>query len=161
MAKLKDKVFVVYNEGNILRLGAPLLLGIQLQETLDVGFNDLPALTQRLHAAATVMLLLGLGLLLAPLAYNRMVEEGLPTEELHALASRVMDLAVMPFVLGLGVNFNIVVTRSSSQSAGAVAGLAVVAIGFLSLYGWRVVGWANHRQIGAFKEFNDQSPDSA
>jgi hypothetical protein len=94
-------------------------------------------------------------------AYNRIVEEGLPTEELHALASRVMDLAVMPFVLGLGVNFNIVVTRSSSQSAGAVAGLAVVAIGFLSLYGWRVVGWANHRQIGAFKEFNDQSPDSA
>jgi hypothetical protein len=61
----------------------------------------------------------------------------------------------------LGVNFNIVVTRSSSQTAGAVAGLEVVAIGFLSLYGWRVVGWANRRQIGAFKEFSDQSPDSA
>jgi len=38
MAKLKDKLFFAYNEANILRLGAQLFLGIQLQETLGAEF---------------------------------------------------------------------------------------------------------------------------
>lgn len=152
MAKLKDKVFFAYNEGNILRLGAQLLLGVQLQETLDAGFNELPALSQRLHAGATVMLLVGLGLLIAPLAFNRIVEEGMPSEELHAFTSHAISWAVVPFVLSLGVDFNIVVTRMSSQRAGAVVGLAAAALGLLMLYGWRILGRANRAAIAAYQE---------
>ena len=127
MAKIKDKVFFAYNEANILRLGAQLLLGVQLQETLDAGFQDLPALAQRLHAGATVMLLIGFGLLVAPLMFNRIVEEGLPTEELHAFTARTISLGVIPFVLSLGVDFDIVTTKAGSERAGAIAGLVTVA----------------------------------
>lgn len=152
MAQLKDKVFFAYNEGNILRLGAQLLLGVQLQETLDVGFNELPALSQRLHAGATVLLLLGLGLLIAPLAFNRIVEEGLPSEELHAFTSRAISWAVVPFVLSLGVDVNIVVTKMSSQTAGAIAGTAAAFLGIVMLYGWRIVGRSNRAAIGAYQK---------
>jgi hypothetical protein len=152
MAKIKDKVFFVYNEANILRLGAQLLLGIQLQETLDANFQDLPVLSQRLHAGATVILLVGFGLLVAPLMFNRIVEEGLPTEELHAFTARAISLAVAPFVLSLGVNFDIVISKIASERAGAMAGFATVIVGLAMLYGWYIPGFRNRAAIAAHKE---------
>ena len=152
MAKLKDKLFFAYNEANILRLGAQLFLGIQLQETLGAEFSDLPVVSQYLHAGATTIMLLGLGLLIAPSAYSRIVEEGLPSLELHAFTSRVITIAVIPFVLGLGVDFQILITKLTSPALGAFSGLAAVTLGFLMLYGWRIRGRANAEAIRCFKE---------
>jgi hypothetical protein len=152
MAKIKDKVFFVYNEANILRLGAQLLLGVQLQETLDAGFQDLPALLQRLHLGATIMLLAGFGLLVAPLMFNRIVEEGLPSEELHAFTARAISLASAPFVLSLGVDFDIVTTKAGSERTGTIAGLVTVGVGLAMLYGWYLPGLRNRAAIAAHKE---------
>ena len=152
MAKLKDKVFFVYNEANILRLGAQLLLGVQLQETLGIGFAEMPTSSQYLHASATTAILIGLALLIAPSAYHRIAEEGLPSEELHAFTSRVISFAIVPFVLTLGVEFDLIAAKLWSPAAGAAWGLGAALVGFVLLYGWIVPGWLNAATMRAYKE---------
>jgi hypothetical protein len=119
------------------------LLGIQMQETLATEFSDLPARSQYLHAGATTMMVLGLAVLIAPSAYHRIVEEGMPSEELHAFTSHVISLAVMPFVFGLGVDFEIIMAKLASPAVGVACGVSISTIGFLMLYGWRLRGRAN------------------
>ncbi|HVX64077.1 MAG TPA: DUF6328 family protein [Pirellulales bacterium] len=152
MTKLKVKMFFAYNETNILRLGAQLLLGIQLQETLGADFRKLPHHSQYLHAGATTVMLLGLGLLIAPSAYHRIVDKGAPSENLRTFTSRIISLAIVPFVLGLGVEFDIILTKVASTELGVISAVVVMAVGFALLYGWFLRGRANAPAMQAYKE---------
>jgi len=49
-------------------------------------------------------MLLGLGILLISPTYHRIVENGENTRNLHSVVTRVLELALFPFAIGLGVD---------------------------------------------------------
>ena len=73
---LEDKIRHALNEGRILILGTQVLLGFHYRAVLEPRFEHLPAAGQALAIIGLGLLLLAFGLLVAPVAYHRIVERG-------------------------------------------------------------------------------------
>src|SRR5437763_2100060 len=104
MAKLKDKIQNALDESRMLVLGSQVLLGFEFRSVFEQGFEKLPVSSQYLKMFSLCLMLIALGLLISPGAHHRIVEEGEDTPELHGFASNVMDYALLPFVIALGVD---------------------------------------------------------
>jgi DMSO reductase anchor subunit len=132
MAKLKDKVKNALDESRMLVLGAQVLVGFQMRSVFESGFDSLPIAAQALKLFGLLLLLLTVGLLIAPSSYHRLVERGEDTHEIHRYTSKMMDWALLPFALGLGIDLYVATEKIIGWKAGAGAGLfgALVAASF-------------------------------
>ncbi len=64
-------------------------------------------------------MLIALGLLLTPGAYHRIVEEGEDTHELHRFTTKVMNYALLPFAVALGLDVYVSAEKTLGQTAGS------------------------------------------
>src|SRR5437763_74326 len=103
MAKLKDKIENALNETRILVLGGQVLIGSVYGSVFNSGFGKLPEFVQTLQLISLVLMLGGLCLLLLPASYDRIVERGENTHDFHRMVTRVLEFALFPFAIGLGV----------------------------------------------------------
>jgi hypothetical protein len=123
MAKIKDKVENALNEARMLVLGAQVLVGFQFRSIFEPGFDKLPLPSQWLKLAGLGLMLVAVGLIISPAAYHRLVERGEDTHEIHRYTSRLMTWALLPFVLGLGIDLFVATQKVFGWKAGAAAGL--------------------------------------
>jgi hypothetical protein len=121
MAKLKDKVQNALNEARILILASQVLIGFQFRAPLEPGFERLPPHLQLVKLGALGAMLLGLGFLMAPAAYHRIVERGADSGRLHRFIMRMVELALFPFAVALAVDVGIAVSPWAGLAAGALA----------------------------------------
>jgi DMSO reductase anchor subunit len=135
MAKLKDKIQNALDEGRMLVLGSQVLLGFQFRAAFEQGFEKLPHTSQYLKMGALGLMLLALSLLIAPGAHHRIVEEGEDTEDLHRFTTKVMDYALLPFAVALGIDIYVAIERSLGQTFGLVAGLGASLFALFFWYG--------------------------
>ena len=105
MAKIKDKVENALNEARMLVLGAQVLVGFQFRSVFEPGFDKLPLPSQLLKMVGLGLMLFVVALIISPAAYHRLVEQGEDTHEIHRYTSKLMTLALLPFSLGLGIDF--------------------------------------------------------
>ena len=126
--KFGDKVKTALDETRMLILGAQILLGFGCNAAFQDGFDELPAYSRNLDAAALLLIVLTVGLLIAPDPYHRMVELGRDTGRLHQFVSRMADGALLPFAMALAIAVFIAADRLFGIAGGGVAGL-----GFLGL----------------------------
>src|SRR5918998_5934912 len=124
MAKIKNKVENALDEARMLVLGAQVLVGFQFRSVFEQGFDKLALPSQFLKLAGLGLMLVAVGLIIAPAAYHRLVENGEDTPEIHRYTSKVMDWALLPFALGLGVTFYLAAQKVFGWKWGAAAGLA-------------------------------------
>src|SRR5438067_10323519 len=101
--KLSDKVKVALEETRILILGAQILLGFGFRGVFDDRFDQLPAYARYADAVGLGLLVCAVGLLIAPGPYHRIVEKGQDSGRLHRFTTVIADLALLPFVLALGL----------------------------------------------------------
>ena len=142
MAKLKDKVGHALDEARMLVIGAQILLGLQFRSFFEKGFEQLPVISRIVKLSSLALMLLTIGLLIAPSAYHRLVEGGEDTHEIHRYTSKIMSVALMPFALALGLDLYVASEEILGWKAGAAAGLLglVLALSFwylLELYSRR------------------------
>ncbi len=132
MTKIKDKVENALNEARMLVLGAQVLVGFQFRAVFEKGFDSLPLPSQLLKVVGLGLMLLAVALIISPSAYHRLVERGEDTHEVHRYTSRLMAFALLPFALGLGIDFYVVAQKVFGWQAGLAAGLfgTLVAAGF-------------------------------
>ncbi|MBD0327442.1 MAG: hypothetical protein ICV68_13480 [Pyrinomonadaceae bacterium] len=81
------------------------------------------------------LMLVAFGLLLAPAAYHRIVEEGEDTNRLHRFSSRVMSYALLPFALALGMDIYVSMEQTTAQSLALAAGLFATVVALFFWYG--------------------------
>ncbi len=143
MAQLKNKVQNALDESRILILGIQVLIGFQLRAVFETKFDQLPFISQQLGVATLGLLLLGLGLLLWPATYHRIVEDGNDTEELHRFTTTVMGVALLPFALGFGMDMYVVVSQMGLALAISL-GMAATTV---ALFLWQGLEWM-HKKIG-------------
>jgi DMSO reductase anchor subunit len=126
MAKLKDKVQNALDESRILILGAQVIMGFQFRSVLEKGFEALPFTSQLVKLGGVGLMVATVALLISPSAYHRIVERGEDTHDIHRYASRIMEWALLPFALGLGVELYVATAKILSRTAGVVAGVLII-----------------------------------
>lgn len=135
MAKLKDKIENALDEGRMLVLGSQVLLGFQYRSAFEPGFDKLPLSSQYLKLSALGLMLFAIGLLLAPGAYHRIVEEGEDTQALHRFTTKVMDYALLPFAIALGLDVYVAAERTLGRTAALTVGLGASLLALFFWYG--------------------------
>jgi DMSO reductase anchor subunit len=134
MAKLKDKIQNMLDEARMLVLGSQVLVGFQFRSAFESGFTRLPRHAQYMKVGALALMLCALALLCAPAAFHRLVEGGEDTRRLHRFSSRMMELALLPFAVGLGTDIFVATEKVFGHTPGAAAGLA--GLGFALFFWW-------------------------
>ncbi|HEY0546506.1 MAG TPA: DUF6328 family protein [Pyrinomonadaceae bacterium] len=157
MAQLKDKVKTTLDEGRILIIGAQVLLGFQFRAILETGFEKLPEHAKYMKLGGLGLLLLAVSLLIWPGAYHQIVEDGEDTHELNRFATVVMGVALLPFALGLGVDFFIGAESLFGRTQGIIAGGAALIVALFFWYGLEVIRrGARETEVKEKKEMSKQ-----
>ena len=128
MAKIKNKVENALDEARMLVLGAQVLVGFQFRSVFEPGFEGLPLLSQLIKLAGLGLLLIAVGLIISPAAYHRLVEQGEDTNEQHRYTTKLMDWALLPFALGLGLDFYVAAQKVFGWKWGVAAGLFAILV---------------------------------
>src|SRR5207237_700788 len=139
MAKLKDKIQNALDESRMLVLGCQVLLGFQYRSAFEPGFEKLPVSSHYLKMAALCLMLVALGLLLAPGAHHRIVEEGEDTHQLHRFATKVMDYALLPFAIALGLDLYVALHPTTGYVPAIIAGVGASVLALFFWYGLEFV----------------------
>jgi hypothetical protein len=111
------------NEARMLILGSQVLLGFQFRSVFESGFEKLPHYAQYLKLSGLALMVIAVGLLMSPGAYHRIVEEGEDTNSMHRFTTRIMDVALLPFALGLGIDIFVATDKIVGTATGIFAGL--------------------------------------
>ena len=139
MAKQSDKVQNALDEARILILGSQVLFGFQFRSVFEPLFEKLPHHTQYLKLAGLILMTSAVGLLMLPGAYHRIVEEGEDTQELHRVTTKVAELALMPFAVGLGVDIFVACERLMSLSVAIACGGVSTLVAIFFWYGLEMI----------------------
>jgi hypothetical protein len=135
VAELKDKIQNALDEGRMLVLGSQVLLGFQYRSVFEPGFEKLSLSSQYLKVSALGLMLLALGLLLAPGAYHRIVTKGEDTHSLHRFTTRVMDYALLPFAIALGLDVYVACARTLALPVALTLGVGASVLALFFWYG--------------------------
>ncbi|MBV9544742.1 MAG: hypothetical protein JOY61_10220, partial [Chloroflexi bacterium] len=138
MAELTDKVENALNETRMLILGSQVLLAFQYQGVFQPGFDRLATDVQHLKLLALLLMLVAVGLLLAPGAYHQIAEKGEDTRRVVAFTNRIAALALMPFALAIGINLFVASDGVLGRTPALVVGILG---GGLAISMWYGVEW--------------------
>ncbi|MGC2110671.1 MAG: DUF6328 family protein [Candidatus Korobacteraceae bacterium] len=145
MAKLKDKIENALNETRILVLGIQILIGFGFRTFFEPGYSRMAHCAQQVQLAALGLMLVGLGILLLPAAYHRIVLHGRNTGELHRLATATVSTGLLPFALAMGLSFFLGARWVLDNTrAGVLAGIILLAA-LACWYGWELVARSRRR----------------
>ena len=127
MARIKDKIENALNEARILLLGGQVLIGSGFRTIFNDGFARLPQYAQTVQMVALWIMTAGLGILLLPPAYHFMVERGENTNAFHELVTLILEWALLPFAVGIGVAAWMIGQKlMTSTGAGVIGSLVFI-----------------------------------
>ncbi len=135
MNDLKDKVRTALNEARILVLGIEVLVGFDFEAVFQKNFVNLPAVSQDLKIISLLLLLVALGLTMAPAAFHQIVEHGAENPRCLSFVTAVMGMALLPFAIGLGAEIYIAVQQVAGILPGIVAGAVTICLAVALWYG--------------------------
>ena len=133
MANLTDKIENALNETRILVLGIQILIGFGFRSFFEPGFDKMAIPERHLQLAALGLMLAGLGLLLLPVPYHRLVLHGRDTTGLHRVLTATVSAGLLPFALSMGISFYLGARWLAGALASAIAAGIVL---ILALYFW-------------------------
>ena len=157
MARLKDKVQNALDEARLLVLGAQVLLGFEYRSVFESGFQGLPPHSKHMKLVGLSLLLIAFVLLTWPGTYHRIVASGEDTEGVHQFTSRVMEIALAPFLIALGLDMFVAAEKVAGTTAGIAIGIAASLMAFVCWYGLEVVHRGKDIEDAALKNEVDQS----
>lgn len=134
--ELTKKTKIALDETRMLILGAQILLGFQFRGVFSDGYVHLPNDLRYLDGIALLAMVCVVALLILPGPYHRIVENGEDSEQFHSLVTVIINLALLPFAIALGLD--VVVTSGGvlGEMAGAGVGLSATAVAIAFWYGF-------------------------
>jgi Family of unknown function (DUF6328) len=129
---LQRKLKNALDETRLLILGAQVLFGFQFNGIFQDTFRELPAGRGLIACTSLVLIMLAIGLLIAPSMQHRIVEGGNDTPRIVATTTTLAAAALFPVALALGLDLFLAIERALGFVVGIVAGVAffILAIGF-------------------------------
>jgi hypothetical protein len=152
---LHERVKTALDETRTLILGAQILLGFQFRGVFEDRWEALPPHARAMDGWALALILLAVGLLVAPSALHRIAERGESTGRCVATIGRLAGAALLPFAAALGLDLAIAAERVLGNAwAGGVAGAGLALAALVVWYG---AGEAMKRRTGAVERRRAES----
>src|SRR5438067_4889840 len=130
---MRDKIRTALDEARILVYGVQVLIGFEYQAAFQKNFPNLPVVSQNLKIASLLLMLVALGLIMAPAAYGQIVEHDNEDPRYLRFITLVLGIALLPFAIGLGGDIYVAV----QQVAGTIPGIAAAVVAVvLALFLW-------------------------
>ena len=164
MAQLSDAIDNVFSEARMLLLGGQVLLGFSYRICFEKKFEHISRPAQLAEIAGLAIMTAALGWLIWPAAFHQIAVKGRMTAGLHALTSKVLDWALLPFALGLALTQYTVASALDLRFApaiGAVAGVFALGIWYV----WSLAGRPGdgkrklHQQLSQQEQKQRGEPD--
>jgi uncharacterized MnhB-related membrane protein len=116
------------------------LFGFQLIAVFNTRFHDFSSLKQILHLVALLLVAVAVALIMTPAAYHRIAERGMVSRRSVDVASRFLESAPMPLILGISLDLFLLgrLLLNNVALSDAIAGTMFLL--FLAL--WYVFPWA-------------------
>jgi hypothetical protein len=155
MPRLDDAIDNVFSEARMLLLGGQVLLGFSFRICFEKKFEQITRPAQFAEMVGLGIMTAALGWLIWPAAFHQIRERGRMTASIHTLTTNVLDWALLPFAVGLGLSLYTVASALGLPYAplmGAVAGIFAVAV----WYGWSQAGRKPERKRKVQKELEQQ-----
>ena len=146
MAQLTDKIENVLNETRILVLGIQILIGFGYRGFFEPGFEQMTSFARQLQLAALALMLVGLGLLLVPVPYHRIVLHGRNTATLHRVATATVTTGLLPFAVAMGLSFFLGAKWVLGTTSSAIVSALMLALTLTCWYGVELI--ARRRKLG-------------
>jgi predicted membrane protein len=132
---LKDQMRNILEEARMVLPGIQALFGFQTIAVFNQRFEDLEAVTRNLHLAALALVVVSIGLVMAPAAWHRIVSPDCVTVGLVRYSSRCICGALLPLALALAFDVGVVVqlvtdTFAASLGCGTVTLLLLLLFWF-------------------------------
>src|SRR5215212_9626516 len=144
MAKLKDKVQTALDEARMLILGSQVLVGFQFRSAFEPGFERLPEYARLLKFGGLILMVIAVGILMWPGAFHQIVEEGEDTPRMHRFTSAVMEVALLPFSIGLGIDMFVAGDKLMGRAGGIVSGVGAMLVTLFFWYGIELIHKDRH-----------------
>src|SRR5215472_9363764 len=159
--ELTKKIKIALDETRMLILGAQILLGFQFRGVFDNAYDQLPTHLRYLDGIALLPMICVVALLIAPGPYHRIVEAGEDGKSFHRLVTVIINLALLPFAIALGVDVVVTTARIFGEMPGAGAGIAVAAVAVAFWYGLpHLRKWYNPEQERLMRFRDTEKPSS-
>ncbi|WP_095203420.1 DUF6328 family protein [Mesorhizobium carmichaelinearum] len=112
------------DESRTLMLGAQILLGFQVQGPFQTAFALLPSFAKAMYVIALGLMVLVVGLVIAPSAYHRIVERGAAGSRIDRVITRAAEITLAPFAVAMALDLGIAGQVIGGAPAAFGAGLA-------------------------------------
>ena len=103
-ASLEEETRITIEEARMVLPGIQAFFGFQLIAIFNNRFQELSHAEQVLHFAALLMLAVSIALIMTPAAYHRIAERGMVSRHFVELASRFLELAMLPLMLSISID---------------------------------------------------------
>lgn len=134
---IKDKVSHVLQESKVVLPGTQALLGFQFVAVFNDGFTKLPAYLQAVHLLSLLAVTISTVLLMASVAFHRIVEGGEDTQRFYTFTSNVLLAGMIFLTFGLaGDLFVVIVKVTNGFTLALIAALAILIATFLLWFGF-------------------------
>jgi len=144
MAQINDKVQNALDETRILILGSQVLLGFQFRSTFETGFEKLPEHARYLKFIALALMIIAVGLLMAPGPYHQLVEDGEDTSRMHRFTSLIALIALLPFAFAFGLDILVAAEKLMGSKLATGAGILMTMMALFFWYGLEAMQKAAH-----------------
>jgi uncharacterized membrane protein YidH (DUF202 family) len=122
---LKDEMRTVIDEARMVLPGVQALFGFQTIAVFNVRFEEIADSGKLAYLVALGLLVLAMGLLMAPAAYNRLAERGQVSRRMINLSSNLITAGMVPLMLAVALDvYVVVVTAFDDRHTGILAALA-------------------------------------
>src|SRR5438067_10971851 len=140
---IESRLKTALDESRLLILGAQVLFGFQFEAVFQEQFPEIPAPGWLVHCAGLVMLLISIGLLIAPSLFHQIIFDGESRPGAVTTATVLASASLLPMTAGLGAAALVVFEHLFSRTVGVAASAAFTAISLGLLYG---LGYAMRRK---------------
>jgi hypothetical protein len=132
--KLEQKLKTALNDNRLLILGAQVLFGFQFNGIFQELFGDLPYLSRGLECSGLTLLMLTVGLLIAPSMEHRIIERGQDSVHILGLATVFGALALLPLAIALAFDVFVAMERIAGSTSGLLIGGGFFAVAMFCWY---------------------------
>jgi hypothetical protein len=144
--ELLQRLKLALDETRMLIMGVQILIGFQLQAIVQESFATLPPASKTCIAGALILMVCTAGLLIAPAAQHRLVEDGEASPRIIASTARLIEIALLAFALGISLDVYVALERIAGSSIGAVCAIAAFAIALALWYAFALIYRAHAEQ---------------
>src|SRR4051812_21717161 len=102
-----DPLKIALDELRMLMLGTQVLLGAEFSLLFQAKFEALSSMAHTSAGLALTLLIITIGILIAPACRHRLGERGQRTKRMLHIANKYANLALLPFSISLALNISV------------------------------------------------------